>query len=233
MKKSFSIPCIILASLFLAGIYFFGEETVQYYRKPYYFAPPDVIRHFAFGYNDVYADLLWVRYIQDADYCNFQKGTPVYDGKTKYQCHKGWAFHMVQAITELAPRFKSAYTLSSTIMGVLMGDKEGTRIIVDKAVKMFPEDWEVFFHAGNHYLIELQENEQAAEYLLTAAKKGGPVWLYSLAAKIYTKEGQLDVAEQFLKKIIQDNPNSAYRKSFDIRLKEIKDKRNEVSTSNI
>lgn len=205
----------------LVGIYFFGEETVQTTRKPYYFAPPEVIRHFAFGYNDVYADMLWVRYLQDADFCSSQKGIPVYDGKTKYNCNKGWAYHVAHAITELAPRFKKPYVVSGVMLGVLMGDKEGARLILDKAVRYFPNDWDVLFHAGNHYLIELNEPEQAAEYLLRAAKMGGPVWLYSLSAKLYSKSGRLDVAEKLLMKIIDDDPQSSYIKVFKEKLKEI------------
>ena len=191
-------------------------------KKPYYFAPPEVIRYFTFGYNDIYADLLWVRYIQNADFCNFQKGIPVYDGETKFQCHKGWAYHMAHAITELSPRFKKPYIISGVMMGVLMGDKEGARLILDKAVKQFPKDWDVLFHAGNHYLIELDEPEQAAEYLLEAAKNGGPMWLYSLSAKLYSKSGRSAVAEKLLLKMIQDDPDSPYRKVFEERLEEIK-----------
>ena len=172
--------CFIGILLSLTGIYLFGEESIKPYRKPYYFAPPDIIRHFAFGYNDLYADLLWIRYIQDADYCNYEQGIPVYDGQTKYFCDRGWAYHMAHAITELAPRFKKPYIVSATLMGVIMNDKEGTRLILEKAMKHFPEDWDVFFHAGHHFLIELDQGEQAAEYLLKAARLGGPIWLYSL-----------------------------------------------------
>ena len=232
MKRSFwsSIYLFLFFVLSLFGIYFFGEEKIKSFRKPYYFAPPEVIRYFTFGYNDIYADLLWVRYIQSADFCSFQKGVPVYDGETKHQCHKGWAYHMAHAITELAPRFQRPYIVSGVMLGVLMGDKEGARIILDKAVKQFPEDWKVLFHAGNHYLIELNEPEQAAEYLLGAAKKGGPLWLYSLSAKLYSRAGRLDVAERLLQQIIEDDPNSVYINKFKGKLKEIQKEKQAIHT---
>ena len=215
------IYTFLFFSLSVAGIYFFGTKKFSIHRKPYYFAPPEVIKHFAFGYNDIYADVLWIRYLQDADYCSFEKGIPVYDGKTKYQCDKGWAFYMANAITELAPRFKAPYVVSGTIMGVLMGDKEGARLILDKAVKQFPKDWQVLFHAGNHYLIELKEHAKAAEYILAAAKSGGPAWLYGLSAKLYTKAGQIAVGKKILEQLIKDHEGTNREKAFKNRLKKL------------
>ena len=222
LKKS-NIYAVVLGIISIAGIYFFSLEKATAYRKPYYFAPPEVIKYFAFGYNDIYADLLWIRYIQNADFCRHEQGIPVYDGKTKYKCHKGWAYHMSNAITELAPRFKKPYILSSVIMGVIMGDKEGTRIILDKAVERFPDDWDVSFHAGHHYLMELNQPYKAADLLLNAAKQGGPLWLYSLSAKLYSESGRLDVAEKMIMKLIEDDPDSSFTKGFQRRLREIRE----------
>ena len=206
----------------LLGIFFFGENRVLSYRKPYYFSPPEVIQYFTFGYNDIYADLLWVRYIQNSDFCSYTHGIPTYDGKTKFSCHKGWAYHMANAITELAPRFKRPYITSSVIMGIIMGDKEGARLILDKAVKRFPDDWDVFFHAGHHYLLELNQPLVAADLLLNAAKKGGPYWLYSLSVKLYSESGRIDIAEQMMLKIIEEDPDSSHLKTYQRRLSEIR-----------
>lgn len=221
MKSSFSILSFVLIVISATGIYLFGDERVEIYEKPYYFAPPEVIKYFAFGYNDVYADLLWMRYIQDADFCNSELGIPIYNGRRRHQCHKGWGFHMVNAIIELAPRFRKPYILAGTVLGVLSGDKEGARVVLDKAVERFPEDWEIFFHAAHLYLFELDNQEKAAELLLESAKNGGPIWLYKLSAKLYTKAGKLDVAEQMLKKMIDDDPDSPYVEDFKRRLKEV------------
>ena len=220
--KKLNIYTIALGIIAVIGIYFFGLEKANAYRKPYYFAPPEVIKYFSFGYNDIYADLLWIRYIQNADFCRYEQGIPVYDGKTKYKCHKGWAYHMSNAITELAPRFKKPYVLSSVIMGVIMGDKEGTRLILDKAVERFPDDWDISFHAGHHYLMELNQPYKAADLLLNAAKRGGPIWLYSLSAKLYSESGRLDVAEKMVMKLIEDDPDSSFIKGFQRRLREIR-----------
>lgn len=222
-KSSIYLNICICFSLF--GIYLFGEEAVKPYRKPYYFAPPEVIKYFAFGYNEVYADLLWIRYIQSADYCNYEQGIPKYDGKTKYRCDKGWAYYMAHAITELAPRFKKPYTTAGTMLSVIIGDKEGARLIFEKAVQRIPNDWNVFFHAGYHYLIELDQPQKAADYLLQSARLGGPPWLYSLSAKIYTQTGYLDVAEKLLQKKIADDPESSYVAIFKKRLEEIEEKK--------
>jgi len=221
LKKS-QIYTILLGAIAIAGIYFFSFEKTTVYRKPYYFAPPEVIKYFAFGYNDIYADLLWIRYIQNADFCRYEQGIPVYDGRMKYKCHKGWAYHMSNAITELAPRFKKPYVLSSVIMGVIMGDKEGARLILDKAVERFPDDWNISFHAGHHYLMELNQPQKAADLLLNSAKNGGPIWLYSLSAKLYSESGRLNVAERMIIKLIEDDPDGSFVTGFKRRLREIR-----------
>ncbi len=226
MKDKKAVLSSLVSSLFfvvsIVGIFFFGETRFLSYRKPYYFSPPEVIKYFTFGYNDIYADLLWVRYIQNSDFCGYEYGLPVYDGKTRFSCHKGWSYHMANAITELAPRFKRPYITSSVIMGIIMGDKEGARLILDKAVKQFPNDWDVFFHAGHHYLLELNQPSIAADLLLTAAKQGGPYWLYSLSAKLYSESGRINVAEQMMLKMIEDDPNSPFVKNYQKRLSEIR-----------
>lgn len=206
----------------MVGIYSFSIEPVKNYKKPYYFAPPEVIKHFSFGYNDVYADLLWIRYIQDADFCNSEQGTPVYDGNKKYKCDKGWGFYMANAITALAPKFRKPYLFAGSILGILSGDKEGARIIFDKAIQQFPNDWEVLFSAAHHYLFELDNKATAASLLIRSVENGGPMWLYTLAAKLYTESGKKEVAEQLLQKLIKDDPNSPYVEGFKNKLKEIK-----------
>lgn len=213
---------LILLSLFFASILAFYQPRLNEQETGLvYFAPPEVISYFSLGFSDLYADVLWMRLIQDIDFCSSKKGKPLYDGKTKYHCKKGWSFKMTDAITELAPRFLSPYEISGSIMSIIMGDKLGAKKIYDKAIKNFPNNWKVHFSAGYHYLLELKEEETAAEFLLKAADLGGPYWLYALAAKTYRERGKLILSREILIEAIKNDFTGKYKKALELRLEKI------------
>ena len=192
---------LFILSLSLFGIVFFGGNRERE-RKPLYFAPPNVLQHFSMGYRDFLANLLWLRFIQDADFCSFEKGLPVYKGDKKH-CELGWSYHMVDAITELAPRFKTPYTLSSIILSVFTGDLKGAERVLLKGLKHFPQDWRINFYAAYLYALDLKKPEVAARYAYQSAKNGGPYWLYSFAAKQYGESSHLLLGETILKNLLK------------------------------
>ncbi len=195
---------ILVFSLF--GIGFFGGVK-ELDRKPLYFAPPNVLQYFSLGYRDFLANLLWLRFIQDADFCSFEKGKPVYKGGKKH-CELGWSYNMVDAISELAPRFKTPYTLSPVIMSIFTGDKKGAERILLKGLKNFPKDWRINFYAAYLYAIDIKKPELAARYAYQSAKNGGPYWLYSLSAKKYGEANERLLGETILTNLLKRNlPN--------------------------
>ena len=179
------------------------------------------MKHFSFGFQEVYADILWMRLLQNIDFCQSRDGIPIYDGTKKYSCDKGWSYKMTDLITELAPRFLSPYKIAGSIMSVIMGDKKGAKKIYDKGMKNFPNNWRLHFSAAYHYLIELEDHKGAIPILIKTADLGGPFWLHALAAKSYQKIGQLLLARETLKSAIANNRSSEYREAFENRLKEV------------
>lgn len=213
-------------SLFFAfWVGFLGSfQSKDQQKKPFYFAPPEVIHHFSLGFSDLYADILWMKLIQNIDFCSSQKGLPIYDGTRKYQCEKGWSYKMTLAITNLAPLFLKPYEISAGIMSILMGDKLGAKIIYDKACKNFPDNWKIHFSAGYHYLIELQDKKKAAQLFTKAAKLGGPPWLYALVSKTYGDMGKLLLSREVLLLALQQNITEQYKEVLKARLKELEEK---------
>ena len=211
-----------LSLFFAVGFVLFEQPGLKNQdTRVFYFAPPEVINHFSMGFSDLYADILWMRLIQDIDFCSSKMGKPAYDGNIKYQCEKGWSYRMTEAITNLAPRFLSPYEISGSIMSVIMGDKLGAKKIYDKAVKNFPNNWKIHFSAGYHYLLELKEEEKAAELLKKSADLGGPYWLYALAAKTYGKLGKLLLSREILVLAIEKDITGRYRKALELRLEKL------------
>ena len=219
MTKTLALLCFMFAT----ALFLFEPQIAKKNKDHFYFAPPQIIKYFSFGFSDLYADILWMRLIQNIDFCSSKKGIPVYDGKTKYQCEKGWSYKMTLAITELAPRFLAPYEMAGAIMSVIMGDKLGAKKIYDKALKMFPQNWQIHFSASYHYLVELKEETQAAKLLIKTADLGGPFWLYALAAQTYKKKGQLLLAKEILKQALEKDPTGKYKPAFKIRLKQVEE----------
>jgi len=173
--------------------------------KPFLAPPPEYIEHFHFGFNDSMADSFWLRWIQDSENCTVyarelktqtyditRRGDSFYNPRYKV-CDGSWAFKMLDAVTKLAPRFKMPYLAGGISLAVLTEDYQGATIIFDRGLKVYPEDWLLLYRAAFHYLYDLDDLVRAAELLERAADHGAPPWTKSLASKLYSKSGRLEL----------------------------------------
>ena len=177
--------------------------------------PPQNIQYFTFGYSGPLADSIWLRWIQNLNSCGknkinrseFEKKTKSfkkhdktlnlklgYDRSKRDVCDKGWAYEMLRSVSDLAPRFRLVYSLGAHTLSVLAEDHEGARLIFDRGVEVFSKDWPILYRAAYHYLFELDDQSTAAGLLsLAAEQEGSPWWLKSLASRLYSKAGQLEL----------------------------------------
>ena len=117
-------------------------------------------------------------------------------------------------------------------MSVIMGDKMGAKKIYDKGVKRFPNHWNLLFHAGYHYLWELEDEKRGTELLLQSARNGGPKWLYNLAAKNYKKTGKLLLAREILQEFMEKDVKGEYQEIIRKKLKEIEKEMKQLKPEN-
>lgn len=150
--------------------------------------PPPRLEYLSFGFQMPIADSLWLRSIQDFDYCENRLATHLCEGN-------GWLFKMMDAVTTLAPDYLAAYRNGALALTVLVSDYPGASIIFDRGVQMFPEDRILLYRAAYHAMLEEKKNDKAADLLIRAAKAGGKEWFYNLAARLYSDSGQKDLAE--------------------------------------
>ena len=160
-----------------------------------------VAKHFFLGYQELLADLLWLRFLQDADFCSAKKSILAYQGDLR-ECERGWSYRMADAITNLAPRFKAVYYVASSLMSVFVGDQMGAEHILQKALKVFPKDPKINLNASYFYSVVKHVPHLAAKYAYTAVQNGGPAWLYQYALK-QSQEGGTDTM-QLESTILQD-----------------------------
>jgi tetratricopeptide (TPR) repeat protein len=160
-------------------------------------APPASLVHFTFGYRETVADVFWLRAIQDFDYCEKKIRTSECRGK-------GWLFQTLDLITELSPLFRMAYSAGGMALTILVSDIAGASKFFDKAVGRFPKDWTLLYKAAYHALFEEKDKAKAAGLMERAARNGSPDWVFSLAARLYSEAGRIEVAERLLSQLQTD-----------------------------
>ncbi len=194
--------------------------------------PPKLTVHETLGYHDLVADSLWLRVIQDIDFCEGERKEKAVNTGNNYlealafkniesRCKMGWVYQMLDAITNLAPKFKKPYTAGAVSLSVGVDDREGARLIFEKAIKQFPDDWTIAYAASYHYLFEIQDAARAADLLLQANRYGGPTWLPVLASRLYSASGRNELGRSVLEEYLKTHPEGDGAERARKRLKEL------------
>lgn len=231
MTHFVAIIALLVSSLFVQDL------MPRSKHKKNYLSPPPQIKYFTLGYNDLLASSLWIRLLQDIDYCEGGKvvssdfvipeitedaPTGVLQRKLKpSRCHKGWVYQMLHTISEVEPKFKLVYDPGATFLSIIVDDRDGARLIYEKGLKLYPEDWLLSFKAGYHYLWEIQDGARAAELLDQAGKKGAPPIVVALAAALYTRSGKAHLAKLILEDALAQKPTGIAAERIRIRLEQV------------
>lgn len=173
------------AAMMIAASLFWSPSQIDF--KQRLIAPPPRLEYFSFGFQMPLADSLWIRAIQDFDYCENPLRQHLCQGR-------GWLSQMLDAITNLAPDYQIVYQTGGLALTVLVSDYEGASQLFDKGVKMFPKDGKLLYRAAYHAMIEEKNAAKAAGLLVQAAQNGGNSWFYNLAARLYSESGKRDLA---------------------------------------
>ncbi len=208
--------CILLGAAFVLSGSLIGSPGDTRESRPTLIPPKD-LKYFTLGYQDVFADVLWLRAIQDFDFCEDKKSQ---DPKS-FHCDRGWVYHMVDAITDLSPLFRQPYLTGALMLTVLVNDNPGSSAIFDKAVAQFPRDPQILFAASYQALIEEKNEAKASRLLVEAGKNGSPPWVFALAAKLQMRSGRLQMARQILEDALEMNPAGPGANRIQKRLDEI------------
>lgn len=178
-------------------------------------APPAGIEHFTFGHRDVIADVLWIRAIQDFDYCDQEIAKNLCIGK-------GWLFQMLNTITKLSPKFRMPYATGAIALSVMVSDIEGAARIFDRGIEEFPDDWRILYRAAYHYLYEVKDKKKAAELFMRAGRNGAPGWVYSLAGGLYNEANERALAESVLQEMIKTEVDPSLIKRLEEKLNSLR-----------
>ena len=214
------VSCNIIAVSFFVlgavGIVFSSSPSinVKIAKQAIYIIPPKEMIHFSFGFEEAFAALMWVRLLQDIDICEQSQKPASYSPATSIEeildaeliesrCHEGWVYHMLDRITDFSPRFLYAYVHGGLLLSIVVDDREGARQIFEKGLTIFPDHYNLNYHAAYHYLAEVRNPGRAAELMKKTHELGGPAWLSLSAARLYAEDGMKEAGIMLLNELIE------------------------------
>lgn len=167
------------------------------------------------GYRQITADVLWLRAIQN------------FGGRAQTKQGYRAAYHAVDVLTDLDPRFAYAYQVAGTILAVWAGLVEESVAILNKGMNRNPTVWQFPFYLGYDYYYELHDPATAAEYFRAASTlPGAPSYLPKLAARMTAEAGSPDVAIEFLQRLLLSTQDERLREGLTQRMRELLVERN-------
>ncbi len=153
-----------------------GEHRDQ--RSVLYLDSGQHVRRVVPGFEDLAADLYWLRTIQ------------YYGGQRAFANQKTFALlrPLIEITTALDPRFELAYRYGAIFMSepnpLGAGRPEEGIQILEQGVAALPGSWRLRFEMGSAYYFFLRDPERAAAALQAGARlPEAPFWMESLAAR--------------------------------------------------
>ncbi|MFO0730939.1 MAG: hypothetical protein U0231_00785 [Nitrospiraceae bacterium] len=175
-----------------------------------YLPKGEYLRVAVLGYRQIAADVIWLK--------------AVYQFGERKQTRAGyrWAYHAVDVLTDLDPKFAMAYYAAGTILGVWSGQVKESIAILEKGMRHNPEMWQLPFVIGYDYYYELCDPTKAAQYFRQASLlPGAPDYLPKLAARMTVEGGDPEAALEFLARMTEQTKDERMREALVQRIKEV------------
>ena len=162
-------------------------------------APAKEIKYFSLGFKNNIASALWLRVLENSDYCEQKINQTDCIGKS-------WLFQNLDLATELDPIFEAQmYRAGALALTIIISDYPGASIIFDKGVFHHPTDWPLLYAAAYHALFEEKNKTKAAAIYFKAAQNGAPDWVQAMSGRLAIEGGDASYAEQILQTMIDTN----------------------------
>ena len=196
------VPIVIqfLALIFWSFVNFSFLNFDMQEAKKDLIPPPPNLENFTAGFSYQMADVMWIRSIQDFDFCENEIANQRCRGNS-------WLYQMLDAITRLDPNFRMPLAMGPLALSIVIGDIEGASALFDKGVAQFPKDWKILYRAGYHALLEEKNNLKAAQRFDKAADYGAPKWLKGMAGRLYNKEGLKEDVDRLMEELSSSEEN--------------------------
>ena len=183
---------------------FNAQESILYLPSGQYLKP------LALGYNEMFADLLWIKTIS-------------YFG-SHFMADKEypWLYPMLTLIIDLDPRFDFPYYFGGIVLSLEANQVNNANQILARGIESYSEKWEYPFYIGvDHYYRE-GDPKQALPFLERAATlPGSPEFLKSLIGSLYLKTEGREHALAFFREAYRNTQDDMIRKRISAKIEQI------------
>jgi hypothetical protein len=154
-----------------------------------YIDNPRVLKQAMLGYENLAADLYWLRAVQ------------YFGGKRREVTYKNFDLlePLLRITVTLDPGFKIAYTYGATFLSEPFPQGAGMPLkgvaLIDDGIRQHPEHWRFYLDKGFIYFWYLQDYKKAAEVFLEGSKiEGAPFWMKTAAGRALSQGGDRQTA---------------------------------------
>jgi tetratricopeptide (TPR) repeat protein len=152
-----------------------GEAIVE---ELMYFPSGQFMEAVTVGYDNLAADLVWLRAMQ---YYGEHRLSDL-----KYQ----YLDHIFDVLTSLDPRFVDAYTFGSLLLADDAKEPDNAMRLLDKGMRNNPDDWRIPFTKGFICYVFLRDYQKAGRFFqLSSRMEGAPEMAARFASFAFQKGG--------------------------------------------
>ena len=213
MRTRLTLLLIVIGFAFL----FFIQKSMDKEKEEYalleellYFPSGKFVEEISIGYNELFADLVWLRAIQ---YFGEHRMT---DSKYEH------LYHILDILTTLDKKFIHAYTFGALLLEHSAGDSASVNLLLRKGEFNNPQRWEIPFTRGFIYYIFRAANKKAAMFFLRSSKKpDAPDMCKRFAGFTYQKIGDKFMALKLWQNIYENSNNQLEKETALRHMKEM------------
>jgi len=177
-----------------------GEEELV--EELMYFPTGNLLKKIVLGYDELAADLVWLRMIQ---YYGHHRQT---DKRFDY------LGHILDVLTDLDPHFIHGYTFGALLLTDDGRNPSRGLSILQKGAVHNPLDWRLPFMSGFINYVFLRDYERAADHFVTASSlPDAPAFSKRFAAFVYDRKGDVDVSLELWYNLYETTENEYEKRS--------------------
>lgn len=164
------------------------------------FVPKPWVADFAaLGFDALVADYYWLQAVQIVGSDS--------NGTESVALHLG---KLIDVVTTVNPHVDHPYRFAAVWLTHNEDQVRHANELLRAAIKYHPEEWRNHFYLGFNHFFYLREYEAASDALASAiGLPGAPAYLGRLAARLKSHQGDIEVAELFLRQLIESTTDEA------------------------
>ena len=216
---TFRLASLVLLLGAVYGIQARIDKSLGQYRATeeiLYVDSGNVMKRVLLGFDNVTADLYWLRTVQ------------YFGGKRLEATNKDYNLlePLLNITIELDPNFKIAYSYGATFLSEPFPTGAGLPSkgieIIDKGIAQHPGYWRFYLDKGFIYFWFLKDYKKAAEIFLQGSKlPGAPYWVVATASRMLTRGGERETARHLWQMLYEIAETNQQRDNATIHLKQL------------